>query len=269
MKKYLLCFLIIGLFAHKSYSQKETPPMGLKQATTVTKAKQAELTVNTIDAFILWASGSSKKEREVVRTQIVNAKSKGKISDGLFERFYKVEQKDFSKAVIILAIIGELRTPEAIEPLYKIATATVPPRSADAHNQLEETDRVEMLATKAVEGLAYFNTPNTDELVRKIIATHPSRTVRATAINAYLYNKRDSKEAKEQLRGIIQKGDENRLDATRLIANQKSANFNQKAAEFYSKYPEHNAKLPTIGKENSIQDKELPKPLTPPVKPKN
>lgn len=267
MKQFIM--LLLSLFVlSNGYSQKETPPVASGKVTAQKKAQPVELSVKTIASFINWASGSTRKERDLVRAAIAKANPKVEISSALFKVYDKAQYTDFSKAMVILSIIGELRVPEAANRLYDIAMMLVPERSAEAHNQLEETDKVEMLATKAIEGLAYLKSQNSDEMLFKIISTHPSRSVRATAINAYLFNNKDSKEAKKLLAQYVQKEDAARLDVVRFTQTSKPEAFNTAAKMFYDKYPKENPELPEIKKENQTQDAVKSQAL-PPFKLKN
>ena len=107
----------------------------------------------------------------------------------------------------------------------------------------------EILQAKAVESVAYLNTPEADAMTMRAIREHPSPVVRAAAIDAYLFNHGDTEAAKQELRAIAQKDDAILVDRVRKSADLNRESFNEGLARFYELHP--NAVAPRPGPPNA------------------
>jgi hypothetical protein len=74
--------------------------------------------------------------------------------------------------------------------------------------------------------------------VTEIIANHPSKIVRAEAINAYLWNHEDSDDARKFLSQYVRKDELILLDRVRRKTGENAESFNRKLDEFLKRHPE-------------------------------
>jgi hypothetical protein len=102
------------------------------------------------------------------------------------------------------------------------------------------------LEGKAVDGLAYANTERSNAAVMKIASDHPSRIVRAEAINAYLWNHGDSEEARRALAPIVRRDETVFIDRVRRAPGESAAVFNPKLEAFLKRHPSAIAPKPEL-----------------------
>ena len=105
-----------------------------------------------------------------------------------------------------------------------------------------------MLQAKAIDGLAYLRNPEADNEVLRAAGKHPSRIVRAEAIDAYLWNHQDSAEAKATLARYVRPDEKVFLDRVRRGDGEGAEQFNPKLAQFLKAHPELAPPKPEIAK---------------------
>jgi hypothetical protein len=88
----------------------------------------------------------------------------------------------------------------------------------------------------------YFPSPadvvTGNDALLALMREHPSRIVRAEAISAYLWNRKDSAEAKAALAGVVRPDEKIFLERVRHVSGEPAATFNAKLAEFVRRHPE-------------------------------
>ena len=230
-----LCFMFNACGDKKK--EKETPPQQSENPTIYEKAKPVELSPETVDAFINWASGSELEEKENIREEILKASKNEEVLNLLFNRYEKVTTNDFGYSLIVLSIIGEMQNENSLPFFEKIIFQRIPENNEAFHSGLTQSDLVEILISKAVECAAYLRTEESYQLILKVAAEHNSVAVRSSAIDAYLYNNNDSQEAKDLLEQTVREYDINLIDRTRFTRNSKEEAFDDNLNSFYRKYP--------------------------------
>lgn len=229
--------LIVSLLSCKAKLAEPTVAPKSENPTVLEKAKQVELTPATVDEFLDWASGSDLSERETVRNEIAKASNDKEVLNKLIDEFEKVSSEDLGYSLVVLSIIGELKNPNALPFLEEVVNQELPPLEKEIHGTLYKRDIVEMFASKAIEGVAYMNTPESDKVVLRTSAQHPSNSVREAAIDAFLFNKGDTEAAKEQLRGVLKNHDLKFLERARFIRGSDKDEFDLKLTTFYRMNP--------------------------------
>ena len=99
-------------------------------------------------------------------------------------------------------------------------------------------------AVKLAHGLAYMRGAATDREVLWAVGKHPSRIVRAEAIEGYLWNHNDSTEARATLLKYVQPRERIFVDRVRREPTEEAATFNRKLAAFLKAHPEAVAPAP-------------------------
>ena len=232
-----LCLMFNACNDKKKQNEKETPPQQSENPIIYEKAEPVELTPETVDAFINWASGSELEERENVRKEILKASKNEEVLKLLFNSYEKVTTNDFGYSLIVLSIIGEMQNVNSLPFFEKIIFQKIPENNEAFHSGLTQSDLVEILISKAVECAAYLRTAESYQLILKVASEHNSAAVRSSAIDAYLYNNNDSQEAKNVLEQTIRDYDINLIDRTRFTRNSTKEVFDDNLNSFYKKNP--------------------------------
>lgn len=238
----------------------ETPPRSGKPF-PVPRAEPVELQAERIDEFLIYAGQAPGTDRERLREVIHSASKDRAVLDGLFERVERQRESDFGAALVILAVIGELQNVEALDRLDRLVWEELPKEDDEVgHGALGKRDVLEMLQSKAVEGIAGLGTAEAEERVFRVIRDHPSPAVRSTAVDAFLFNRGDSVEAHDRLRDALSPGDAALADRARHTGSVDRDAFNADLKRFYVLHPEEVA--PEPGRPLERPDRGRPEPPT-------
>jgi hypothetical protein len=191
-----------------------------------------------VPRFLDWAGASHADERDDARKVLAEAASRPEVIDGFIKEIERVQTTDHTRALLALALLGETRNPTAQDFFAGFARRPLPTTGTVIEGEIIEQTRAAQLQAKAVDGLAYANTEASNRAVTQIIAEHPSKIVRAEAINAYLWNHGDSDEARKFLTQFVRKDELILLDRVRRDTGETADVFNRKLAAFLDKHPE-------------------------------
>ncbi len=214
-------------------------PPSRRETVAFERVVRIGLSRHTIDDFIRFAGQSRADEREAVRALIADAENEPDIIDGLFERYETAQRSDTGLALLILSIIGELRSRAALDRLIALVWTRAPEAEPAGHGALSEVDVLEMLQSKAAEGIAYLPTTEAERETLRIAAEHPAASVRSAAIAAYLHHAPDHERARARLLEILRRDDASSLDRTSRLVVSDPAEFNAALTRFYDLHPEH------------------------------
>jgi hypothetical protein len=199
----------------------------------------------SVKAFVAWAGMSAPSEREDARAAIAragNSADSDSVARYLCRFAHGALGTDHTLALLDLAILGELKNPTVGLGCLRDILWTPLPTEGTPDPELGGFIEVESLATvqaKAVDGLAYLRSAAGDAEVFKAIQSHPSRIVRAEAIDAYLWNHGDSSEAKARLLPLTKEhGEEIFLDRVRKEDGEGAETFDPKLEAFLRLHPE-------------------------------
>jgi hypothetical protein len=195
-------------------------------------------------AFIEWASLSTPAEQEDARRALAAASDNDDIARAFFDAALAAEKIDHSRALVALSLLGEMRNRAAEAWLVDFIRRPLPQGGTLVDGEIIEQTALATLQAKAIDGLAYLNTESANGEVLRAVAEHPSRIVRAEAIDAYLWNHGDSQEARETLRHYVRKGEEIFLDRVRRGHGESAQSFNRKLATYLKVHPEAMPPLP-------------------------
>lgn len=116
--------------------------------------------------------------------------------------YQRLPQPDHTQRITTLAILGELRRPDALPFLQQTVWAPMPSRQSRAEG-LSSRDFEEMVIVKAVQGLGYLRTPESDRALVDVMQRHESHAVKLAAISSYMWNHNDSSEAAQALYQVL------------------------------------------------------------------
>jgi hypothetical protein len=178
----------------------------------------------------------------------------------------KAVKTDGTRALVAFALLGEMRSDKGVRCLAALLRHKASPNGpkeveSGVANAILDLQR---LQAKAVEGIAYRGSPDADAIVLDTIISHPSQTVRAAAIDAYLWNRGDTPEARLAILQIANANDKQFIDRIRREEGEAAASFNDKLAIYLQQHPEVNPPDPedngTGTKPNEPSGKNAPPP---------
>jgi hypothetical protein len=205
-----------------------------------------------VPRFIDWAGASHRDEQEDGRKLLAAASANRAVAESFIKEIESSQRVDHSRALLVLALLGEMKSPVAEAYFREFAMRPLPERGTVIEGEIIEQTRQAELEGKAADGLAFLDTESSNRALMEIIARHPSKIVRAEAINAYLWNHGDGEEAKKALSRFVQKDDAILLDRVRRLTGETAETFNPKLDAFLRTHPEAvpppPEKLPTARK---------------------
>lgn len=236
-----------------SRAQSPAPPR-LQQTTA--SMKVMELDNSNVYDFLVWAATSPRGQKELVRAAIMRRAGDEKISAEIQALYPKILDDDFDFALVALGVLGELRALGSIKFLEGVLNQPYPKETVRADPGLTKRESIELLQSKAVQGLAYLGDPAADDIVFKAAASHPARAVRSAAVDALLYNAR-SEATRERLIKTLRPEDQIFLDQVSKGAVQSPEEFNKRLAGFYERHPEAKFEAPGEPKGPERPDRRL------------
>lgn len=216
-------------------------------------------------AFLDWASSSIPSEREQVRAIITEAAGNQSIAEHLIDEIERALDTDHTRALVALALLGEMRSPYSEGYLREFVWRPLPESGPMAEGVIIARQSLAMLQAKAAAGLAYYGTLQNEML--NIIGYHPSRVVRSEAISAYLYSEGDSESARRLVLEAVRPNEAVFVDRIRRISGMSHQAFNTELAAYLELHPEvvppDPEKCPEDDRECALQhseDAETPAP---------
>jgi hypothetical protein len=207
--------------------------------------------------FIDFAGTSGGDRHEEIRKALAGASQNRDVANVLCEEAFRAQKQDHSRALLVLSLLGEMRNEAGAQCLGRFLELPFPKTGTKVDGEIIEQTALGELQAKAVDGLAYFNTKGTDELVLRAARAHPSIIVRAEAIEAYLWNHRDQQaEARRTLTQYVRKGEEIYLDRVRRDTGEGAESFNAKLEQFLKAHPEAIPPKPQYGEKQREKPKE-------------
>jgi hypothetical protein len=108
--------------------------------------------------------------------------------------------------------------------------------------------------------LAYIGTSDAFAGTRDVVSKHPAAEARIAAIDAYLFNHSDSKEAKAELLQLARPDDAKLIGIPRRTRDMDVKEFDARVQAFYERYPEERPSVPQQTMSHDRNDKAgLPK----------
>ena len=119
------------------------------------------------------------------------------------QSYRKLPREAFQERLLTIGMVGELKRAESMPFLREVISAPLPARDPKAAELLSQRELEEMIQAKAVQGLAYLATKEADAAVKDVMLKHESAHVQQTAIDAYMFNHKDSPEVAKELYAIL------------------------------------------------------------------
>ncbi len=218
-----------------------------------------------VAAFIDWAGASLPEEHEDGRKALAGARANADIVKAFAAEITRAQKTDHSRALLALALLGEMRSPAAEEFLRQFVNQPFPEGGTRTEEgEIPEQTALAQLQAKAIDGLAYLRSPSADEEVLAQVKQHPSIIVRSEAISAYLWNQQDKAAARRELLNFVRKEDERYIDQITRQEGERAASFNPKLEAYLKAHPEVAAPAPEGRRQEQGTPDQAPRPGAPP-----
>lgn len=195
-------------------------------------------TAGSVEAFIAWAVESTGAERELGRAAIVEAANEPKNVSLLGDQLMAWHQADVGRALVILAILGEMRSSGAEQQLAAFIALQAKPSGVVVEGVDPAVAGLAMLQSKAIDGLAYQGSKSADKLVLTVAAQHPDIAVRSEAMVAYLHNHGNTEAARKAVLAAVRPDETRYVDRVVKLPTDDIAAFDQKVAAYLAAHPE-------------------------------
>jgi hypothetical protein len=210
------------------------------------------LGVSTVDKFVDWVSTMPSSQVPDVKQQIALVKSDPKVVDAVAGKLSFRNLGSYGRQLIYLSILGEMKNERALGPLRDYLNSRECPvfeeraviRPVSTAPKMSIFDACAGLKAAAVNMIAYVNSRAAKAVVLKAIGDHASRSVRLSAMNAYLYNNGDSAEAIATVRQYGKPEETKFVGLPRLSADTDPKDFAARLTRFYTEHPEERPPQP-------------------------
>jgi hypothetical protein len=204
------------------------------------------LDAKNVDKFVDWVSTMPATQRPNVRREIAQVAGNAAVIDAVVSKLSLRGPLDFGRQLIYLSVLGETRNEAAVAPLRNYVYSPdcqvneqLPAAQTETQSlNLTSFDACASLKAWAVGMVANINTPAARTVTLQAIGDHPSRVVRLSAINAFLYANGDSAGAAEQARRAARPNEAKLVGLPRLAPDFSLREFDARVARYYQEHPE-------------------------------
>jgi hypothetical protein len=194
-----------------------------------------------LDELLGAAMSITRRDMALLRQAMMDLRRQPQIAKALYQKYLLLPLDDFAPRRQIVALIGELQHPDSLEILYRVIWVSLP-NVPDEPEGLSARDYEEIIQMKAVEGFAFHRgddgaiTSYAIEQLERIMLSHPSLSVRRTAIDAYMWNQGDSADAASRLRQILPEDRYPYAEMPRFSSGANRAAFEKKLSEWKARW---------------------------------
>jgi hypothetical protein len=149
------------------------------------------------------------------------------IVDALIRHYKKLDKNAYYERKLTVQVVGELQRPESLDFLKSVVWEPLPFQTA-TEDDFSLRDLEEIIQTKAVQGIAYLKSENALNETIKVIINHKAMSVKAAAIDSYMWNLNDSKEAAGNLYKILPIELHHKIERPRFHLKMDPREFNDK-----------------------------------------
>lgn len=143
-------------------------------------------------------------------------------------------------ALIPLSLLGEVKSNESVDCLKWFMRITWPTKGTCVGDDPEhpcarivEQEGLAVVQAKALEGLGFYRTLETDEIVLKTVSDHPDRGLRARAALVFMWNHEGDPNARATIARYLRPGEESFAKRLTKKANESALVFDRRLEEHY------------------------------------
>jgi hypothetical protein len=223
-----------------------------------------------VPTFVDAAGAAPVSRREEVRAIVQSAQGNAEIANRLIAEFEAAQKRDFSRALVILSLIGEQRHPSGTAFLSTFIWRPLP-RGGRPRGELglsREAEALERLQVKAANALPYARTREALQATLEVVRKHPLKPVRVEAASSYLWNMGNSEEARRTLSTYLREDERLLLDRPVRQDGMSGRQFNRLLAIYLERHPELRPPAPqSEGRGRLIGSRIAEEPAGPPPPP--
>jgi len=153
----------------------------------------------------------------------------------LIEQYQKELRQNYDERAFILGIIGEMQRPDAFPFFREIAWSPLP-KPENVIDNMSDRQKEEIVVVKSVQGIAYLRSKEAFDEIIKIILKHESYHVKISAIDTYMWNSGDTKEAADTLIKLIPSDLHKYIYRPRFTREMDAKEFNMKTEAWLKKW---------------------------------
>lgn len=193
-----------------------------------------------VPAFVSAAAVAPVAQREAVRGLIAGARDNAAIASRLIAEFELARSRDFSRAQVALALLGEQRNTAGLAFLTTFVWQPLPGGglAIEELGMSVAAEAQERLQVQAANAIPYARTQPALQAALEIAARHPSKAVRIEAASSYLWNRGNSEEARRTLGQVLRRDELVVLDRPIREAGMTGQDFNRQLARYLERHPE-------------------------------
>ncbi len=242
--QHLIVPLLIGIFTVNSLVGCITPKSEINILDHVNhippNASLEELEAKLGDILIRIGS-VPRRDIGMVRESIIKLRGQPHIVQASINHYNSLQKGTYSERRLVLAVMGELQRMDTFAFLKKVIWVPLPD-TPPVPDGLSPKDNEVILQMKAVEGVGFIRKEDgthsnqaMNELVT-IMHDHPSKPVRITAIDTYMWNHDDSFEAASTLYQILPSDLHQYVERPRFYRGTNTKTFNKRLLEWKNKW---------------------------------
>ena len=205
------------------------------------KASLKELNSN-IGSLLDEMGRITRGDINLLRKGVVLLARQPKIIKSLVKYYDSLEKRSYYKRLRVLQLVGELQLNESLNFLKGIVWEPLPESMKVYSPHISQGDFESMLKSKAIQGIAFIRTTDgkykkkADEEVLRVMMDHPSRIIRISAINSYMWNHGDSGAAAKFLYRKLEKRFHKYVERPRFYKGANSELFEKRLKSWREKW---------------------------------
>lgn len=249
---------LLGACAADAATSGEAPGTEHHKA-EVKKSDAPQLTASKSREFVTAAGRANAYTRDAFRAELARVSTLPTeevrpLVAALEHEFYDALPRDQSRAIVALAVIGEIRS-AVVEPvLQRVLRMPLPervslsdtPQGVLGHTPvMDPRSALEAIEARAIQGLAYQRTASSNASVLDHIANHESKVVRAVGVSAYQWNNGDDDTRRTELLNVVRPRERFFLDRVQTLPGDNVYTRSERVERFRDTYPELQPPPPT------------------------
>jgi hypothetical protein len=195
--------------------------------------------------LITTAGATPDSQRDKIRKRIAQVAGDKALADELCRQATVALESDHVRALLALALIGEMKNEAGTRCLLSFVRMPYP-EVGDCVGEDPDEPCAEIqahlalasLQMQAVDGLAFLGNAGGDAEICRIAGEHPKQEVRSEAVTAFLWNRGFSSDARNTILACVQPNDRILVDRIIKEPGETVDSFDKKITDFLAAHPE-------------------------------
>lgn len=232
----ILCLLIIcGVFSCCKHEGRAplafiSPSVSTNAALAFTKELPENASLRTLveklDVIMLEIRRARHSDMPSIYESIKILRTQPEIVKALTSYYKSITKEDYVQRRFTIQVIGELRRQDALPFLCAVVWNSLPAEETSV--SLTSRDYEEIIMTKAVYGITYLRDEEGFKETIMVMLEHESTAVRIAAIDAYMWNLRDGRQAAATLYKLLPEAFHKYVERPRFYKGMDYHEFNNR-----------------------------------------